>query len=258
MRITTLLILSIAAAVAAGAAGQALAQGFSDDFSFLDPAWVTDRYEPAGFTSAFFDGDYRLKIDISYAQSSSVRPYPYNVPKYDVQGRRRAAAVNAPWLVSGKVYISEAMLNGNERWETELWARTGVTGTETGAKYHIFQVSRRDPSPLAPPVYRVQSNVGWVQLSEPVTGGWHTLSILATGSSKVYSVDGKVIYTDPSWNPFFPNLTTVFVQAYNFTGNYSVYWDDVSASPIPEPMFLQMGALVGFSGLGLLRMRRKG
>jgi hypothetical protein len=67
---------------------------------------------------------------------------------------------------------------------------------------------------------------------------------------------------DPYYNGFyvfeavFVNDNWAFAQgdeALNgdFSGSY------FSAPAIPEPVFFQMGALMGLSGLGLLRLRRK-
>ena len=61
------------------------------------------------------------------------------------------------------------------------------------------------------------------------------------GSGWVGSFDGAV-----------DNITIGFgssVTTYNF--------ELAAAAPIPEPVFFQMGALMGLSGLGLLRLRRK-
>lgn len=104
---------------------------------------------------------------------------------------------------------------------------------------------------------------GWVNLATPVKKGWHTLAIRGLGDRFEYYLNGNLVYTDLTVNTSLPNLTTVFVQAYNFgvagqAADY--YWDDVQARalpPIPEPVFFQMGALMGLSGLGLLRLRRK-
>ena len=35
---------------------------FVDTFDMIDPAWVTNRYEPAGFETVAFDGDARLRL----------------------------------------------------------------------------------------------------------------------------------------------------------------------------------------------------
>ncbi|MEM9082859.1 MAG: hypothetical protein AAGB34_04620 [Planctomycetota bacterium] len=50
--------------------------------------WYTDRYAPASFDSAFFDGDHRLKHSINANDSANARPSSFSSPFYDTQGRK--------------------------------------------------------------------------------------------------------------------------------------------------------------------------
>jgi len=53
--------------------GAAMAQ-FTDTFNAINPAWVPNRYPPAGFASVIFDGDSRLCLTIDQTGSAASRP----------------------------------------------------------------------------------------------------------------------------------------------------------------------------------------
>lgn len=84
---STLLVLFTLAALP----GAALAQ-FTDTFDTINPAWVTNRYAPAGFASVNFDGNNRLQLTIDQSGSTTNRPVAFNAEPYNEQGRERPAA----------------------------------------------------------------------------------------------------------------------------------------------------------------------
>ncbi len=60
------------------------------------------------------------------------------------------------------------------------------------------------------------------------------------------------------WNPFTEEFSILSPDDPDVEADWFADWDRVAACPpIPEPVFFQMGALMGLSGLGLLRLRRK-
>lgn len=241
-----------------------------DTFDFIDPAWVTDRFEPHGFNSVFFDGDNRLEISIDDAESSANRPSGFGGLFYNTQGRQRPVALDTPWTVSGDVYVSSDMLSGSNLRRTDLWTRDS-NPVEINAQYPIIGIIRNDPAdPFNPNaaslatrwrVWDGDTANGWVDLGAAVTPGWHTLSITADGSSFAYEIDGGSVYLDATASQAgFEGLQTVFVEAYNFSPenltnggqNYSVYWDNVTAVPEPAGAVLVASAMLA----GLLRRRR--
>ena len=54
---------------------QADAAAFTDTFDSINPAWVTDRYEPEQFVSENFLGDNRLKISIDLLQHRAIEAH---------------------------------------------------------------------------------------------------------------------------------------------------------------------------------------
>lgn len=244
------------------------AQMFADPFDTPDPAWITDRYEPAAWApGTSFMGDNRLKISVDSTTDSANRPGGQQGTFYNTQGRQRAVSLTPNWKLRGQVYVDASFLDGTSRRRTDLWARTGAIGTETGAVYGIFGVRQFDPADAYAGtnmnskwrVFDADVAGGWVELADTVTTGWHNLEISGQGTKLEYRLNGALVYTDMTVNASLPNLTTAFVQAFNFSptgGNsndaYSVYWDNVEA--VPEPATL---VALGAGALALIRRRRK-
>ncbi len=257
-------MLVVGALVVAGAIG-AKAVGFSDTFTGpgIDPGWVTDRYEPAGFSSV----GGRLEIEISDAQSAANRPGGFSGTFYNTQGRQRAATINGQWQLTGQIEVG---LTGLRR--GDIWARTGGSGTGVNATYPIFGYRNFDPlDPFNPSsggissawrVWDADTANGWVDLINPVTAGWHDLSISYDGSALVYMLDNSPVYTDTTLAGLEGQLTTVFAQAYNFgTGGYIQRFDNINASektsgvPDQGSSLAMLGVAAG--SLGFVRRKLK-
>lgn len=118
----------------------------TETFDSIDAGWVTDRYEPNGFTSAFFDEDNRLKLDICTADAVNNRPSGFSSTFYNSQGRKRALGdIGGNWRVSIDMYISAAMLTSTTHWEGDLWVRDN-NPDESQPFYPSMWIGRYDAS----------------------------------------------------------------------------------------------------------------
>lgn len=243
----------------------ATAIGFTDTFDgSVDPGWVTDRYEPAGFNSV---GNV-LEIVIDDADSAANRPPAYSSGFYNTQGRQHEALINGPWEVFGQIEVD---LTGNILRRGDLWARTGNVGNEIDAGYPIigyFQFDPADPfNPSASGItagWRVwdgDTANGWVNLATYIGSGWYDLSMVYDGSQIDYSIDGTLVYSDMTPGALGGQLTTVFAQAYNFGGDYVQRFDNIGArektTSVPEAGATSLMLATGFIGLVLVARKTR-
>jgi hypothetical protein len=242
-----------------------------DTFATLSPAWVTDRYPPAGFQVAPFLGGSSLQITINQTGSALNRPSPtYSSSFFNTQGDQRPGGITGDWTLSANVYVSSAFdTTTGQLVETDLWAETGATPAD-GA-YAIFGITNASPTdPLNPEAadrsfsFEIfNSSTGWFDLGVPagfVFNEWSTLSITSTGTDFEYSIDGNLVFTEPTTDG--DDLQTVFLEAYNFgqtdangLNSYSLYWDNLDAAVIPEPSSFALAG--GLLALGMVWTRRR-
>lgn len=250
-----------------------VAAPFVDTFDTIDPAWVTDRYEPAAFTVENFLGDNRLRIEIDETGAAGNRPSGFGGTFYNTQGRQRAADVASPWVLSGDLYIDSAFnTTTGQLVRTDLWGRDS-NPVEGNAVYPIFGITNASPTdgfnPMALDrsfrfrVWDADTVNGWVDIAAPgglVFDEFHNLSVAYDGSSLTYKLDGVTLYTDATASaPAVGDLQSVFVEAYNFgTGDYAVRWDNISVAAVPEPSTVALLGLAGVAGLAMVRRRRQG
>jgi len=247
---------------------------FSLSFDSADPAWAVDRYSPAGFTNVTFDGDSRLQMTISPADSAANRPAVYNSTFYNTQGYQHPADITGTWSIMAQTYVGLDSLSGPNLRRTDVWASTGLNGTETGADYFILGYYRMDPSdpynassPGITSGWRVfDDNTGWVNLSLSLTAGWHDVTIAydATLNLASYMIDGQSVYTETPGGDYAYHLRNVNLEAFNFGQDspYNVYWDNLQSdnslppAMLPEPTGWSMG-LVGMAMCVLMTTRKR-
>ena len=246
--------------------GAAVAQ-FTDTFDTIDPAWVTNRYPPAGFASVSFLGDNRLQLTIGQTGSTANRPLQYSDPFYNTQGRQRDGGITGLWTLSAQVYVSSAFdTTTGPLVRSALWGHSGTT--PEGGAYMILGFTNASPTdPLNPAAtdrafrFRIfDANFGdWIDLGVP-TGfafdTWHMLTGTSTGTSFEYRIDGALVGTIATTAG--SDLLSAMVQGYNFgqAGSYSVYWDNVTVSAVPEPAASALFAALAALGLAGWRRRR--
>ncbi len=238
---------------------------FLDEFTTgVSPSWVTDRYEPAGFSAA----GGNLEITISNSDATAGRPVAFSDAFYNTQGRQVSAEATGLWTLSGSIFVDSDVLSGTAGGRrADLWGRTANgAGSEPSSDYYIFGYFLNPaPSPVpsvpasAPVTWRIWDKpVGWVTVSTPVTGGWHDLSMSYTGSGIRYKLDGVEVYVDTTLTPDVAHFTKLYAQAYNFgnaaSGSYVAKFDNIMLS-IPDAGSTLMFLGAGMGSLALLRRK---
>jgi hypothetical protein len=217
-------------------------------------AWYTDRYAPAGFTKASFDGDTRLKISISTADSAANRPPAYSGGFYNTQGRKYD--VGGATFASANLYVGADWGANNRR--SDLWA-TAVDGSGNVLGYPIIGFVHGQDNTLPYTGYtgfRVWDNFGWHEVGLPAGftyGSWHNLRIqLNAGRSVSYYIDDLLVYeslftvdTDMAPSVGFSDL---MLQAWNFgDSSYDVFWDNAAPVPPTTPYTISASGSAGGS-----------
>ena len=157
-------------------------------------AWYTDRYAPAAFEKATFDGGNRLHLAISSADSAANRPAAYAGSFYNTQGRK--FDLNNSTFVQADLFVGpdwETNARRSDLWATAVDSGGAVTGYPTigfsnGTGFEVFD-----------PATGVLANIGFP--TGFAYGRWYTLRVELdagpTGSTKFY-IDSALVYTSPN------------------------------------------------------------
>jgi len=234
---------------------------FVDPFNMIDPSWTVNRYAPAGFDSVIFDGDRRLRLTIDQTGSTANRDPTFSSPFYNTQGDQRPGGITGLWTLSAQVYVSSAFdTTSGPLVRSSIWGHSGTT--DAGGAYMIVGFSNASPAAIDRAFrFRVfDINYGdFIDLGVPagfVFDSWHVLSGTSTGSAFEYRIDGVLILTVATAAG--SDLLSAMIQGYNFgqAGSYSVYWDNVTVSAIPEPATNALIAALAAFGVVCWRRRR--
>lgn len=201
--------------------------------------WYVDRFPPAGFQKAFFDGDNRLKHSISTADAALNRPIGMQGTFYNTQGRKYDLNNPVGSSISADLYIASDWQTSHRR--ADIWATMG-NNSNSVTRYPIIGFANTTGTN---PTWRVWTNSGWVNLPDPigfVYGAWYNLKIYFTSTSFDYYINNQFVYsdTDIGGSTKFMNM---IIQAYNFGDptlppgqyaleSYDVYWDNINAGSL--------------------------
>jgi hypothetical protein len=200
--------------------------------SAVDGAWYPDRYPPAAFESAIFDGDNRLHV---FVDGDDQYPHGEHTTFYNFQGRKFNLWYDLDTHIMADLYMGED-------WETEdrhasLWATTydadgvisgyPIVGFTSGTGFRIFS---QDTDQNTSNGYQS----GWYDIGFPEGfeyGRWYSFQAALTESAYHYYIDGDLVWTDVVT---FDSVlwANMMLQAYNYGEDYDVYWDNVGAGPM--------------------------
>ncbi len=204
--------------------------------------WYVDRYAPAAFQKAFFDGDNRLKHSISTADAALNRPPSHQATFYNTQGRKYDLNNPVYTSISADLYIGTDWQTSHRR--ADLWG-TMANPSNVITRYPIIGFANTTGTN---PTWRVWINTGggaWVNLPDPpgfTYGAWYNLRIELTPTAFKYYINGLLVYTDTDIGSSTKFLNMI-IQAYNFGDpalppaqyaleSYDVYWDNIAAGSI--------------------------
>ncbi len=242
--------------------GSAFAQ-FATTFDSVGSDWIINRYAPAGFSSASFLGDNRLQLTISSADSAANRPLNKSSDFYDIQGREHLLSLPNQWTMSADLYVASSFnttsgtLASGDLWgvSSAAYMAFGFTNTSPTAPYNPAATDRAFR-------FRVFNfvNSTWIDVGVPsgfTFDAWHTLTATSTGTAFEYRLDGQLLATQATTGN--TALTSIQFQGYNYgqAGSYSTYWDNASASAIPEPATTALLAACAALGLAVHLRRRR-
>lgn len=192
--------------------------------------WYPDRYRPAVFQSATWQGRNAIQHGVRVADSKANRPAAYSSDFYNTQGRQYQTSL------SGDVQRMSIDMWVDASWATNqayagLWS-VGKNGSGVVSSYPI--IAWRSTTGATPGFY-IWDFSGWqlVKAAEASDyGKWHTLAIeLRAGEGVQYYLDGQpagafLAHTDTV------SLGNVILNVYNCGADYDVYWDNFSTSGV--------------------------
>jgi hypothetical protein len=153
-------------------------------------AWYTDRYAPAAFEMAVFDGGNRLKHSISAADAAANRPSGMQGTFYNTQGRKFDLNNPVGTSITADLYIAADWQSSHRR--ADMWA-TMADGAGDVSAYPIIGFANTTGSNPTWRVYNIVTGE-WIALAPPTGftyGAWYTLRTELTASAMKYYINGQ-------------------------------------------------------------------
>ena len=219
----------------------------------MPDTFYTDRYAPATFESAFFDGDNRLRHGIDAADGPGSRPGSFSSDFYNTQGNKYDINIPVGQTYSIDLYIPSDWATDVRR--ADLWSTTrDANGDISG--FPIFGFVSNDPSDpfnTAPasttPRFRLYTQdtdfdpsngytADWIDFGLPigfVYDAWYTLQTELTPHAYIHRLidETDTVLLEVVDPITFGTVRTsdLIIQAYNFGETYDVYWDNLVLPP---------------------------
>ena len=202
----------------------------------LPNTWYTDRYAPAAFEMAVFDGGNRLKHSISASDNAVNRPASYVSSFYNTQGRKFDLNNPIGTSITADLYVPAEWETSHRR--ADIWATMGDDANAI-TEYPIIGFANTTGTN---PTWRIWTNDAWMNISDPpgfVYGAWYTLKTELTATEIRYFINGTQVFASPRGAN--TKFLDIIIQAYNFgdpalpleqqdMGSYDVYWDNIGAT----------------------------
>lgn len=224
------------------------------DFSNSDlSAWTQDRYTPAVFQTATFDGDSRLKqgvraIDNEAARGGNDGFHNYQGMKIDVGTPNGSSVgidifIDSTWSSGTRAGMWTTMSNGNLSYPIVEYVVDGTVGTSTFTGFRWWQ-----------------SGIGWTALAFDAssTDTWYTFGIELTATDVNFSINGTQVATTDNLGAHMIDNVILNVHNQGAAGEYDVYWDNftVNVVPLPTAALAGLGMLAGIAGVRTVRRRK--
>jgi hypothetical protein len=219
--------------------------------------WYTDRYAPAGFANGTLGPENVLLQTIDQADSLANRPGSFNSTFYNTQGRKLDAPA-ATQNLSVDLFVA-AGYGALENRVAGLWG-TAVDAGNAITAYPIIEYTTGPNDLLTNPDDTIVGNR--FRAYDVITGEWHSLAGVATtdvwytlnialdaaNDLITYSVGANTWSVTANASQ---RIDNVILQGHNnfpyasyANPSYSIAWDNLALSAVPEASSLAFGALV--------------
>lgn len=226
------------------------------DFSSPDlSAWTQDRFTPAVFETAMFDGDSRLRQGVRSQDNLANRTGGQNIGFYNYQGMKHDVGtpngssvsidlfVDSTWSSGTRAGLWTTMSNGNLTFPIVEYVVDGDVGGSAFTGFRWWQ-----------------SGIGWTSLAFDAsnTDAWYTLGIELTASDILFTINNTQVATTNNLGAHMIDNVILNVHNEGLAGEYDVYWDNfaINVVPVPTAALAGMAMLGGIAGVRTVRRRK--